>query len=177
MILGVHASIAVARRPDEVRATLDREGWPWLGQPGRFGTREVRLEGRPARSFPLRVASSRTVGRYGAIWRLRLERPDQRLAADPLLDLQLVIEPIQKGGTKVSLDGRVARDLGESPAATSRAATRLAASGYARSLLEQIATVLEAQPMSGPASPRPKQDAGATVRVWPAVRTSRPNDA
>ena len=177
MILGVHASVTVGRRPDEVRAALDREGWPWLGQPGRFGTREVRLEGRPARSFPLRVASSRGVGRYGAIWRLRLERPDQLVAADPLLDLQLVIEPLQQGGTKLSLDGRVARDLGESAAATPRAATRLAASGYARSLLEQIATVLEALPMSGPEGPPPQQDVGATVRVWPARRTSRPNGA
>jgi hypothetical protein len=177
MILGVHASITVDRPPEVVRAALDREGWPWLGQPGRFGTREVRLEGRPARFFHLRVASSRGVGRYGAIWRLRLERPDGTLTADALLDLQLVIEPLQTGITKLSLDGRVARDLGESVAASSRAASRLVASAYARSLLEQIATVLEAQPMSGPARPQSKPDAGATIRVWPAVRTSRPKGA
>jgi len=175
MILGVHASITVARRPDEVRATLDREGWPWLGQPGRFGTREVRLEGRPARSFHLRVASSRGVVRYGTIWRLRLERPDGALTADPLLDLQLVIEPLRTGGTKLSLDGRVARDLGESTAATSRPVTRLAASAYARSLLEQIVTVLEAQPMPDPASP--PQDARAAVQTRAAVRTPRPHGA
>ena len=173
MILGVHATITVARRPEEVRATLDREGWPWLGEPGRFSTREVRLEGRPARCFHLRVAPSRGVGRYGAIWRVRLERPDGSLTADPLLDLQLVIEPAPTGGTTFTVDGRVARDLAESGAATPRAATRLLASAYARSLLEQIASVLESQRAS---SPGPASAAGATVRVWPAARTPRRKD-
>ena len=160
MILGVHASIAVARRPDEVRATLDREGWPWLGRPGRFSTRVVRLEGRPARSFHLRIVSSRGVGRYGTTWRLRLERPDGPLTAEALLDLQLVIEPLKAGGTKLSIDGRAARELGKSVAPTSRAATRLAASGYARSLVEEIASVLEAQPTVGPATRHAKKDIG-----------------
>jgi hypothetical protein len=177
MILGVHASITAGCAPGEVRATLDREGWPWLGRPGRFGTRELRLEGRPPQCFHLRVASSRGVGRHGAMWHVRLERPDGPLTADPLVDLQLMIEPLRGGGTRLSFDGRAARSLWESTPVTSRSLIRAGASAYARSLLEQIVTVLELRPVAAQTRPQPKPDAGATVGLWPPVRASRAKGA
>ena len=143
MIPGIHASIAVARAADDVRATLDQDGWPWLGRRGARMTREVELDGRPPQAFDVRVSSTRGSTRNSICWHIRLERPDGPQSPQAPLDLRLSIEPVATAVTRLRLDGHAAHDLMASAGVTPRVAVRLAACAYARSLAEQIATAME----------------------------------
>lgn len=150
MITGIHSSIAVARTPDQIRSTLDRDGWPWLGRPGPLMTRAVDLDGHPPQSFQVRVTARRGAGRSGTTWHLRLERPSAPPSPQAPLDLTLSLEPLGTTATRLGLDGQAAHDLMASGGVTPRAAVRLAACAYARSLGEQIASALERE-FPGPA--------------------------
>jgi hypothetical protein len=143
MIPGIHASIAVARKPDEIRSTLDQDGWPWLGRRGPMLTREVDLDGTPPQAFRVRVSATRGPSRSSATWNLRLEIPDAPPSPQAPLDLKLSLEPEGATGTRLRLDGQASRDLMASGGVTPRAVVRLAACGYARSLGEQIASAVE----------------------------------
>jgi hypothetical protein len=144
MIPGVHASLVVRRDPDEVRARLDRDGWPWLGRQGPLGTREVRLEGRPARPFRVRAFPTRGVGR-SRTWHVRLEPPESGPATGPAIALELSVESLPSGGTaRLQCSGRAARNLQES-GQVQQSVVRLAANAYTRSFLEQVAAVIEGQ--------------------------------
>ena len=167
MIAGIHASIAVARTADEVRATLDQDGWPWLGRPGARMTREVDLDGRPPQAFQVRVSSTRGAARNSVTWHLRLERPDAPPSPQASLDLKLSLEPLGAAATRLRLDGHAAHDLMAPGGVTPRAAVRLAACAYARSLGEQIASAFEGRPPSSV-----DEAAGRPRRAAP-VRTPR----
>jgi hypothetical protein len=167
MIAGIHAVIAVARTADEVRATLDQEGWPWLGRPGARMTREVALDGPAPNAFHVRVTSTRGATRNSVTWHLRLERPDAPAAPQAALDLKLSLEPVGASTIRMHFDGHAAQDLMTSGGATSRTAVRGAACAYARSLGEQIASAVERQ------SPRTAAgDAGRSARAA-ATRTPK----
>jgi hypothetical protein len=150
MIAGIHASIAVARTPEEIRAILDQDGWPWLGRPGPMMTREADLDGRPPQAFHVRVSSTRGPTRSSATWHLRLERPDAPPSPQAPLDLKLTLEPQGATVTRLRLDGQASHDLMASGGVTPRAAVRLAACAYARSLVEQVAAAVERQRPSTP---------------------------
>lgn len=146
MVPGVHASIAVAQRPEEVRAALDEPGWPWLGQPGPMATRRVPVGPGGGEGGCVRIFAPTGGARHAPLWRLQVagEAADL-LAAEPLLDVQLLVETASGGGTRLRLSGRFARDLARRGAAVPLAASRTAANALARSLLEVIATTVEAR--------------------------------
>ena len=165
MIAGIHAGIAVARGADEVRATLEQDGWPWLGRPGAQMTREVDLDGRPPQAFQVRVSSSRGAARNSVTWHLRLERPDTPASPQASLDLKLSLEPLGATATRLRLDGHAAHDLVASAGVSPRAVVRLAACAYARSLGEQIVSALERQLPSTPGKAPGRSPRAAAVRA------------
>src|SRR5258707_15813210 len=111
MISGIHASIAVGRTLDEVRATLDQDGWPWLGRLGPLVNREVDLDGRPPQAFHVRVSSTRGLARNSVTWHLRLERPDAPPSPQAALDLKLCLEPAGTAGTRLPPPRQAAHHL------------------------------------------------------------------
>lgn len=165
MIPGVHASIAVARTADEVRATLDQDGWPWLGRGGARMTREVDLDGQPPQAFEMRVSSTRGSTRNSICWHLRLERPDGPQSPQAPLDLKLSVEAEGTAATRLHFDGHAAHDLLASGGIPARAAVRTAACAYARSLAEQIATAVERQIPAAPRGQQSRSPRTATVRA------------
>jgi hypothetical protein len=152
MVPGVHASIGVARRMDEVTTVLGHEGWPWLGRPGRLATREVTLSCRPPRSFCLRIFTTLGVGRQGPLWCCQLADAASQPSLHPVLDAQLSLESLPTGVTRLHLSGRFARDLAGMGGAIPISVSRLAANALARALLEQIAAAIEGQPTAGAAT-------------------------
>lgn len=165
MIAGIHASIAVTRTAEEVRATLDQDGWPWLGRRGARMTREVDLDGRPSQAFAVRVSSIRGSTRSSICWHLRLEHPDGPQSPQAPLDLKLSLAAEGTALTRLHFDGHAAHDLVASGGITPRAAARTAACAYTRSLAEQIATAVERQIPPAPRGQQSRRPRTAAVRA------------
>jgi hypothetical protein len=174
MIPGVHASIAVDRKPEEVRAMLDRKGWPWLGRRGPLGSREISLDGSPPRAFRLRVFGTHRGLPVGPTWRILLEHPDDRPAPHSLLELELFLAPLPGDCSGLRLDGMFSQVLLHGVEATiPHAVARLAANAHARSLLEQVTTILEGQVKQDAGRSRSPQDERVRVGEPGAPRTRR----
>lgn len=156
MIPGVHATLAVRRDPDEVRESLDRDGWPWLGRPVPQGGREVRLLGPTPRTFRVRPFSPTGVGR-SRTWHVVLESSQFASAIGPAITLELSVGTLASGAAGLRCYGRAASELCGSGPDHPEAMVRRAANAYVRSLLEQVALAIEGQPATDGRSPTRRQ--------------------
>jgi hypothetical protein len=144
MIPGVHATIAVDRRPEDVLAVLDRKGWPWLGRRGPLGSREIRLDGNPFREFRLRVFAAHHAVSRGPTWRVVLEQSEDASPPHSVLELELSVTPLGGDSSRLSIGGMFSSTLFRGrEGAVGQSVTRRVANEHARSLLEQVATILE----------------------------------
>ena len=144
MIPGVHASIAVDRSPEDVLAFLDRKGWPWLGRRGALGSREIRLDGNPFREFRLRVFATHHAVSRGSTWRVLLEQSADASPPHSVLELELSVTPLGEDSSRLSVGGMFSPTLFRGrEGAVGQSVTRRVANEHARSLLEQVATILE----------------------------------
>lgn len=145
MIQGVRAETVAFVDYKQAAPLFQLPGWSWLGLPGQFLTRRVRLDGTPPRECRLRV--TRVQGRKQALaCTLQLESlegaPGTALIRG---DLDLTAAPNGHADARcvLSLHGLAARNLADSGGPASADATRHLANEYARSLLEQVARSLE----------------------------------
>jgi hypothetical protein len=142
MIQGVHADIVVFMDFDRATELVRATGWPWLGRPGAMSTREVNLNGGASRPFRVRPGQFRVLKGKTVNCSVQLERPDGLMAT--LVRGQVTLTPIPtERRTRLTLRGVAARDLIEGVPSTTNACVRVA-NAYARSLLESVATAMEA---------------------------------
>ena len=105
MIPGVHASIAVDRKPEDVLAVLDRKGWPWLGRRGPLGSREIRLDGYPFREFQLRVFATHHAASREPTWRVLLEQSEDASPPHSVLELEVSVTPLGGDASRLNVSG------------------------------------------------------------------------
>jgi hypothetical protein len=150
MIQGVRAETVAFVDYQQAAALLRVPGWSWLGLPGQFFTRHVRLDGTPPRECRLRVTRVQ-LHKQALACTLQLESREGA-PGTPLIrgDLDLTAAPNGKAATRclLSLHGLAARNLADSGGPASADATRHLANEYARSLLEQVARSLEREARS-----------------------------
>src|SRR6266571_6439052 len=107
MIQGVHAeTIAFSSYADACEIALT-PGWPWLGDAGLQGSREVNLGGVPARRVRLRVSAAQA---HGHSTRCSIELLEVDRLFTPRIQLELTLQP-NDSGTRLTVSGLFARDL------------------------------------------------------------------
>ncbi len=145
MIQGVHAETVAFVDYKKAAKLFQLPGWTWLGLPGQFSTRRVRLKGTPPRDCRLRVTRVQVL-KQALACTLQLESWEGA-PGTPLIrgDLSLAPAPNGNAATRcvLTLHGLAARNLADSGGPASADATRHLANEYARSLLEQVAGSLE----------------------------------
>jgi hypothetical protein len=144
MIQGVHAETVVFMDFDRATELVRATGWPWLGRPGPMSTREVNLNADASRPFRVRPGQLRVLKGKGKTvdCSVQLERPDGLIATLVRAQVTLTAVPAERR-TRLALRGVAARDLIEGAPSTTNACLRVA-NTYARSLLESVATAMEA---------------------------------
>lgn len=153
MIQGVHAeTIAFSSYPDASEIALT-PGWPWLGEAGLQGSREVDLGGVPPRRVRLRVSEAKAHGR-STVCSVELLEVDQLFI--PRIQIELTLEP-NVSGTRLTVSGLFARDLAGDPNSDSEVSRHLA-NEYMRSLIEKVAEAIEGLTGRSDATRRPNAD-------------------
>ena len=145
MIQGVHAETVAFVDYKRAAKLFQLPGWTWLGLPGQFSTRRVRLDGAPPRDCRLRVSRVQVL-KQALACTLQLESREGAPGTSLIRgDLNLAAAPDGNAATRcvLSLHGLAARDLADSGGPSSADAARRLANEYARSLLEQVAGSLE----------------------------------
>jgi hypothetical protein len=147
MIQGVRAMTVLFATAELARSLVLTRGWPWLGSPGKLGSRDVLLTGSRPRRFHVRAFDARTRGKVVSC---DVELYDADRVGAALLKAQLTFGPSGRN-TSVVLKGSAL----SSSAPTSSVQTVLSlrvANEYARALLEQIARDLETWVKAHPAA-------------------------
>lgn len=138
MIQGVHAeTIAFSSYADACEIALT-PGWPWLGDTGLQGSREVNLGGVPPRRVRLRVSAAQAHG-HSTLCSIELLEVDRLFT--PRIQLEVTLQP-NDSGTRLTVSGLFARDLAEAPNSDPDASRHLA-NEYVRSLIEKVAEEIE----------------------------------
>ena len=138
MIQGVHAeTIAFSSYADACEIALT-PGWPWLGDAGLQGSREVNLGGVPPRRVRLRVSAAQAHG-HSTLCSIELLEVDRLFT--PRLQLELTLQP-NSSGTRLTVSGLFARDLAGDPSSDPELSRHLA-NEYLRSLIEKVAKEIE----------------------------------
>jgi hypothetical protein len=147
MVQGMHASLAIFHSYPEAMKVLDGQ-WS-IGTAGPWGTRRVRLDGSPPGEFLLRVVNQPSKRSRTHQWHVQLLDGENATAvANPLADVEVILDAQTKEGCMLRLTGRHRRDVDEGGPGGVNA--------YARSLLDQIDRAVSAA--SG--SPSPASQAG-----------------
>ncbi len=151
MIQGVHVeTISFSSYADASEIALT-PGWPWLGEAGLQGSREVNLGGVPPRRVRLRVSEAKAHGR-STVCSIELLEVDQLFI--PRIQIELTLEP-NVSGTRLTVSGLFARDLAGDPNSDSEVSRHLA-NEYMRSLIEKVAEAIEGLTGRSDATRRPK---------------------
>ncbi len=138
MIQGVHAeTISFSSYADASEIALT-PGWPWLGEAGLQGSREVNLGGVPARRVRLRVSEAQARG-HSTVCSIELLEVDRLFT--PRIQIDLTLQP-NSSGTRLMVSGLFARDLAGDPSGHPEASRHLA-NEYVRSLIEKVAEDIE----------------------------------
>ena len=138
MIQGVHAeTISFSSYADACEIALT-PGWPWLGEAGREGSREVNLGGVPPRRVRLRVSAAQA---HGHITLCSIELLEVDRLFTPRIQIELTLQP-NDSGTRLTVSGLFARDLTGDPNSDPEASRHLA-NEYVRSLIEKVAEEIE----------------------------------
>ncbi len=138
MIQGIHAeTISFSSYADACEIALT-PGWPWLGEAGLQGSREVNLGGVPPRRVRLRVSEVQAHG-HRTICSIELLEVDRLFT--PRIQIELTLQP-HGSGTRLTVSGLFARDLTRDPSGDPEGSRHLA-NEYARSLIEKVADEIE----------------------------------
>jgi hypothetical protein len=138
LIQGVHAeTISFSSYADASEIALT-PGWPWLGEAGLQGSREVNLGGVPPRRVRLRVSEAQARG-HSTVCSIELLEVDRLFTSRIQIDLTL--QP-NSSGTRLMVSGLFARDLAGDPSGDSEVSRHLA-NECVRSLIEKVAEEIE----------------------------------
>ncbi len=138
MIQGVHAeTISFSSYADACEIALT-PGWPWLGESGLQGSREVNLGGVPPRRVRLRVSNAHARG-HSTVCSIELLEVDRLFT--PRIHVDLTLQP-NSSGTRLTVSGLFARDLAVDPGGDPDVSRHLA-SECVRSLIEKVAEEIE----------------------------------
>jgi hypothetical protein len=150
LIQGVHAeTISFSSYADASEIALT-PGWPWLGEAGLQGSREVNLGGVPPRRVRLRVSEAKAHGR-NTVCLIELLEVDHLFL--PRIQIELTLEP-NVSGTHLTVSGLFGRDLAGDPNSDSEVSRHLA-NEYMRSLIEKVAEAIEGLTGRSEATRRP----------------------
>jgi hypothetical protein len=145
MIEGVHADTVAFVDFKHAAGLLEVPGWTWLGQEGKYSTRQVKLTGTPPLDGLLRVTRFQVL-KQGVTCTVSVESR-QAVPGTVLIRGEIKLGPAASGNADarclLSFDGLAARNLANTAGPASAMATRVLANDYARSLLEQVAGGLE----------------------------------
>ena len=101
MIQGIHAeTISFSSYADACEIALT-PGWPWLGEAGLQGSREVNLGGVPPRRVRLRVSEVQAHG-HRTICSIELLEVDRLFT--PRIQIELTLQP-HGSGTRLTVSG------------------------------------------------------------------------
>ena len=125
-------------------------GWPWLGEAGIEGSREVNLGGVPPRRVRLRVSEAQARG-HSTVCSIELLEVDRLFT--PRIQIELTLQP-NESGTRLTVSGLFARDLAGDPNSDPEVSRHLA-NEYLRSLIETVAEEIEGQKGRSEATRRP----------------------
>jgi hypothetical protein len=138
LIQGVHAeTISFSSYADASEMALT-PGWPWLGEAGIEGSREVNLGGVAPRGVRLRVSDAQARG-HSTVCSIELLEVDRLFT--PRIQIELTLLP-NDSGTRLTLSGLFARDLAGDPNSDPGLSRHLA-NEYLRSLIEKVAEEIE----------------------------------
>jgi len=138
LIQGVHAeTISFSSYADASEIALT-PGWPWLGDAGLQGSREVNLGGVPPRRVRLRVSEAKARG-HSTVCSIELLEVDRVFT--PRIQIDLTLQP-NSSGTRLMLNGLFARDLAGDPSGDPEGSRHLA-NECVRSLIEKVAEEIE----------------------------------
>ena len=138
MIQGVHAeTISFSSYVDACEIALT-PGWPWLGEAGLQGSREVNLGGVPPRRVRLRVSEAKARGQ-STVCSIELLEVDRLFI--PRIQIELTLQP-NSSGTRLTVSGLFARDLAADPNGDPEVSRQLA-NECVRSLIEKVAEEIE----------------------------------
>jgi len=138
LIQGVHAETVSFSSYADARKVALTPGWPWLGQAGLQGSREVNLGGVPPRRVRLRVSEVHARG-HSTVCSIELLEVDRLFT--PRIQIELTLQP-NDSGTRLTVSGLFARDLARDPSGDPEASRHLA-NEYVRSLIEKVAEEIE----------------------------------
>jgi hypothetical protein len=150
LIQGVHAeTISFSSYADACEIALT-PGWPWLGEAGLQGSREVNLGGVPPRRVRLRVSEAEAHG-HSTVCSIELLEVDRLFT--PRIQIELTLQP-NSSGTRLTVSGLFARDLVRDPNSDPEVSRHLA-NDYLRSLIEKVAEEIEGLKGRSEATKRP----------------------
>ena len=131
-------------------------GWPWLGEAGLQGSREVNLGGVPPRRVRLRVSEAKAHSR-STVCSIELLDVDQLFT--PRIQIDFTLQP-NGSGTRLTVSGLFARDLAADPNSDPELSRHLA-NEYLRSLVEKVAEEIEGMKGTPEATGRRRGGPGA----------------
>lgn len=138
MIQGVHAETISFSSYADAREIALIPGWPWLGEPGLQGSREVNLGGVPPRRVRLRLSEAQARG-HGTVCSIELLEVDRLFT--PRIQIELTLQP-NSSGTRLTVSGLFSQDLAREPNSDPELSRHLATE-YLRSLIEKVAEEIE----------------------------------
>jgi hypothetical protein len=138
LIQGVHAETISFSSYADARAIALTPGWPWLGEAGLQGSREVNLGGVPPRRIRLRVSAAHAGG-HGTVCSIELLEVDRLFT--PRIQIELTLQP-NNSGTRLTVSGLFPQDLAREPNSDPERSRHLATE-YLRSLIEKVAEEIE----------------------------------
>lgn len=151
MIQGVHAETISFSSYADAREIALTPGWPWLGEAGLQGSREVNLGGVGSRRVRLRVSEAQARG-HSTVCSIELLEVDRLFT--PRIQIELTLQP-NDSGTRLTVSGVFARDLAGDPNSDPDLSRHLA-NEYLRSLIEKVAEEIEGLKGRGEAARRPR---------------------
>jgi len=138
LIQGVHAeTVSFSSYADACEIALT-PWWPWLGEAGLRGSREVNLGGVPPRRVRLRVSEAKAHV-HSTVCSIELLEVDRLFT--PRIQIELTLQP-HGSSTRLTVSGLFARDLTRDPRGDPEASRHLA-NEYVRSLIEKVADEIE----------------------------------
>lgn len=147
MIHGVRATTVLFTTVDQAGDLILTKGWPWLGSPGKLGSREVLLTGSRPQRFSVRVFDLRARAKVVSC---HLELNDADRVGAVLLKAELIFAA-NGSSTTVALKGSALPGFGPTSSMQTMLSLRVA-NEYARALLEQIARDVETWVKGRPAT-------------------------
>ena len=138
MIQGIHAETISFSSYADAREIALTPGWPWLGDAGLQGSREVNLGGLPPRRVRLRVSGAKAHV-HSTVCSIELLEVDRLFTAR--IEIELTLQP-KDSGTRLTVSGLFARDLAGDPSGDPEVSRRVA-NECVRTLIEKVAEEIE----------------------------------